>query len=500
MQSRSVLELAQAFNLTRHGVGAPDVKGVSVVSSETQPGDLYVALPGRQTHGARYAAEALSRGAAAVLTDPAGADLLAAAGVHTAVLVADHPRSLLGAVSSMIYDTASLPFPVIAATGTNGKTSVLTLANAILAQLGVDTAQSTTVERRIRAVSHPSALTTPEACDVHAFLSVAAEAHVGVAAVEVSAQALTNHRVDGVVFDVVGFTNLTHDHLDDYGTMERYFEAKRAAFDPQRARCAVINIADEWGRRLAASVAIPVVTIGADDADWRVEVLVEHPAGVEFRLTGPAHASITTSVPLVGAYMAENAALAIVMLLQLDYPLPALADAFARDGGIVVHLAGRTEVVSGVHGPTVLVDYAHTPNGIERMLEGVRRSTAGRIVVVLGADGDRDPTKRAAMGAAAARFADALVITDFNPRFEAPGPIRAALIAGALAESPDRELYEVADPVAAIHRAIELAHEGDTVVWAGPGPEQYHDVQGVKHPMSARDEARRALRDAGWSE
>jgi UDP-N-acetylmuramoyl-L-alanyl-D-glutamate--2,6-diaminopimelate ligase len=197
--------------------------------------------------------------------------------------------------------------------------------------------------------------------------------------------------------------------------------------------------------------------------------------------------------------MAANAALAVVMLVEAGHDLDLIGRAVAEHG-IDAYIPGRAERVSGERGPVVYIDYGHTPDAFRQTLDAIRRTTDGRIVMVFGADGDRDTTKRADMGAIAARGADSLVITDFHPRWEDPAAIRAALIAGARAAVPDREIHEIPDPRAAFRQALALAGEGDAVLYAGPGHEDYQEVAGVKHPYSARDDARLALQEAGWLE
>ncbi len=239
-------------------------------------------------------------------------------------------------------------------------------------------------------------------------------------------------------------------------------------------------------------------TIAGQNADWRMTVLEEHATYTRFALEGPEGRRLETTLPLLGWFMAANAALAIVMLVESGFDLDAIAHALDRDGGIDVYIPGRTERVSGDHGPTVYIDYGHTPDAFLNALDAIRRTTAGRVIMVFGADGDRDTTKRADMGAIAARGADAVVITDFHPRFEDPAAIRQALLDGARAAVPDAELYEVPDPRAAFRAALALAGDGDAVLYAGPGHEDYQEVAGVKLPYSARDDARQALREAGW--
>lgn len=501
--TRSLVSLAERFALQSDDELSGTYSGVAIASSAVEIGDLFVALPGAKSHGAQFAEQAIAAGAVAVLTDAAGAEL--AAGLGVPVLVTEDPRAALGPVSSWTYRTGSFADEhaasqsVFGVTGTNGKTSVVYILAALAEQLGMSVALSSTAERRVAEQIIASALTTPEANDVHALIAAAREREVRVVALEVSAQALSRHRVDGVLFDVVGYTNLSHDHLDDYASMLEYFEAKRELFTPERAKRGVVVLDGEWGERLVAESRIPVTTIALDGrpADWQVRVLEERADFTSFELVGNGQL-LHAQLPLLGAFSATNAALALVMLVESGVDLDRIAEVIDRDGGIQAFVPGRAERVSGERGPLVLIDYAHTPDAFQQLLSALRRVASGRIVMVFGADGDRDRSKRAEMGAIAARQADALVITDFHPRFEDAASIRAALIAGAQAAMPERHIDEIADPREAIRRAIALAEEGDIVVYAGPGHEDYHEVAGVKIPYSAREDARAALREAGW--
>ena len=476
-----------------------EVTGVVLNSGAVRPGDLYVGVPGRNAHGASFAAAARDGGAVAVLTDPAGVDLAAESGLP--LLVTPDARAALGEVAAWIHRTADNPATLFAVTGTNGKTSVVYLLYGILRQLGVVAGLTSTAERRIGDEAVTSSLTTPEASELHALLARMQEVDVRAVGIEVSAQALSRHRVDGLVFDVVGFTNLSHDHLDDYASMDLYFEAKRELFQPERSRRGVVTIDSDWGRRLVAESRIPVTTLSTDpevDADWRLQVLEETATYTSFVLEGPGGRRLETRVPLLGWYMAANAALAIVMLVESGYDLEQVAHVLERDGGIDAYIPGRAERISGERGPLVYIDYGHSPDAFLQSLGAIRRFTTGRVVMVFGADGDRDTTKRAEMGAIAARGADVVVITDFHPRWEDPAAIRAALIAGAREAVPDREVHEIADPREAFRAAVALVGEGDAILYAGPGHEDYHEVKGVKIPYSARDDAKQALREAGW--
>jgi UDP-N-acetylmuramoyl-L-alanyl-D-glutamate--2,6-diaminopimelate ligase len=498
--ARSLSQLVSEFGLEHSGDFADDsVSGISLSSSDVFPGDLYVGLPGRNVHGAAFATQAAEGGAVAVLTDAAGADLAASSGLP--VIVTTDPRAALGAVSAWIYRTLEDPPTLFAVTGTNGKTSVTYILDAILRQLGIVAGFSTTAERGIGELRIPSTLTTPEATAVHALLARMREAEVRSVIIEVSAQALSRHRVDGIVFDVVGFTNLTHDHLDDYGRMEDYFDAKRELFQPERARRGVVLVDGEWGVRLADEARIPVTTIATHEgipSDWSVTIVEETVDLTRFTIEGPDHRSLTTSIPILGRFMAENAALAIVMLVESGYDLEAIAHVLERDGGIDAFVPGRAERVSGDDGPRVYIDYGHSPDAFSSALEALRRVTTGRVIMVFGADGDRDTTKRADMASIAARLADVVVISDYNPRFEDAASIRAVLLEAAREAKPDVEIYEVPDPRLAFRQALSVAGENDVILQAGPGHEDYQEVAGEKIPYSARDEARLALQEYGW--
>ncbi|MFJ6654022.1 Mur ligase family protein [Microbacterium sp. NPDC091313] len=484
-----------------------EVRGITLATADLRPGEAFVAIRGAVRHGAEFAAQAAEAGAVAVVTDAAGAQL--AAGCGLPVLVVDDPRATLGDLSAWVYGTGpddDLPI-LLATTGTNGKTSVSHLLEGILGQLGVVTGLSSTAERHIAGEVIVSRLTTPEASEFHALLALMRERGVEAVAVEVSAQALSRHRVDGIVFDVAAFTNLTHDHLDDYADMREYFEAKLPLFLPDRSRRAVVSLDSPSGAEVVARAEVPVVTVAAPaiaadpaaaaSADWVVEIGEERRDGTAFTLRGPDGRSLSTVVPVIGRHMASNAGLAIVMLLEAGYSWERLAAAL--DGGrIDAYLPGRTQLVSGDRGPAVYVDFGHSPDAFEKTLAAIRRVTPGRLLMLVGADGDRDATKRHDMGRTAVEGSDVLVITDHHPRFEEPDGIRATLIEGARRARPDAEIHEFSPPERAIVEAIALVGEGDAILWAGPGHQDYRDIRGRRTPYSARELARRALRAAGW--
>ncbi|MEU1972349.1 UDP-N-acetylmuramoyl-L-alanyl-D-glutamate--2,6-diaminopimelate ligase [Microbacterium sp. NPDC019599] len=505
---RPLADLAARFARDVRGdVDGVALSGITLATADLRPGEAFVAIRGTNRHGAEFAHIAAEKGAVAIVTDADGADLAESAGLP--IVVVDDPRGLLGDLSAWVYGTApgdDLPL-LFGTTGTNGKTSVSHLLEGILGQLGVVTGLSSTAERHIAGEVIVSRLTTPEASEFHALLALMRERGVEAVAVEVSAQALSRHRVDGLLFDVAGFTNLSHDHLDDYADMREYFEAKLPLFRSDRSRRAVISLDSTPGLEVVERSEVPYVTVGtpaiaadpdaAASADWTVEILDERPNGTTFTLASKDGRSLTTVVPVIGRHMAANAGLAIVMILEGGYSWEALVAAL--DGGrIDAYLPGRTQLVSGDSGPAVYVDFGHSPDAFEKTLAAVRRVTPGTVVMLVGADGDRDATKRHDMGRTAVEGSDILVITDHHPRFEDPESIRATLIEGARRARPDAEIHEFSPPERAILEAIALVGDGDAILWAGPGHQDYRDIRGVRTPYSARELSRRGLAAAGW--
>ncbi|MFJ4252900.1 Mur ligase family protein [Microbacterium sp. NPDC090003] len=505
---RQLSELASRFARdTRGELEGVAVSGITLATADLRAGEAFVAIRGVNRHGAEFSAAAAEKGAVAIITDDDGAAIAESVGLP--ILIVDDPRAVLGDLSAWVYGTgADDPLPLLfATTGTNGKTSVSHLLAGILDQIDVVTGLSSTAERHIAGEVIVSRLTTPEASEFHALLALMREREVEAVAVEVSAQALSRHRVDGIHFDVAGFTNLSHDHLDDYADMEEYFEAKLPLFRPDRSKRGVICLDSPSGAIVVERAEIPVVTVGtpliaadpeaAAKADWVVTIDDERAAGTTFTLAGPA-GTLTTTVPVIGPHMAANAALAIVMLLEGGYAWERIAAALERDGGIRAYLPGRTQLVSGERGPAVFVDFGHSPDAFEKTLAAVRRVTPGRVVMLFGADGDRDASKRYDMARTAVQGSDILVVTDHHPRFEDPESIRATLVAGARKARPDAEIHEYSPPETAIIAAVSLVGDGDAILWAGPGHQDYRDIRGVRTPYSARELARRALRAAGW--
>ncbi len=472
-----------------------EVTGLSLSSARVFPGDLYAALPGARVHGATYAADAVAAGAVAVLTDGAGADLLEAqgSGPGVPVLVLEDPRSVLGDLAARLYGEPARALTLMAVTGTQGKTTTTRLLEGGLSTAGERAAVIGTVGTRIAGQDVQTSLTTPEAPDLHALFAVMVEQQVRACAMEVSSHALVMGRVAGVTFDVAGFLNLGRDHLDFHDDVEDYFAAKASLFTPERTRRGLTNVDDEHGRRLLEIATVPMVTFSPSGAaaDWRaVEVALE-PEGSTFTVLTPTGERIAGRVPLTGSFNVANALCAIALAGEAGLDPRLVADGIAHGGGV----PGRLERVDAGQDFLAVVDYAHKPDAVEAALAALRPLTAGRLVLVIGAGGDRDTGKRPVMGEIGARLADVLLVADDNPRSEDPAAIRAAILAGAATVTGGGEVHEVGDRRTAIRRAVALAGPGDTVVIAGKGHETGQEIAGTVHPFDDRVELLAALEE-----
>jgi UDP-N-acetylmuramoyl-L-alanyl-D-glutamate--2,6-diaminopimelate ligase len=426
--------------------GRVEVRDVQVDSRDCTPGSLFFALPGRQTHGATHAAQAVEHGAVAVV---------ATEEVRVNVPVVSVPssrlRALLAEASAAIVGHPELDVDLVGVTGTDGKTTVVSIVASLTRVLGWNGASVGTLTSE-RTTPAPPELFRTLARLVDGF---DASRPRSVIALEVSSHALDQGRVDGLRFAVAAFTNLGHDHLDYHGSPERYFEAKAALFSADHARRAVVWVDDPYGERLAAITTLAVAPVrrsdAADvDASWR---------GTVFTWRGRR-----VVTPLVGGYNVDDA----LMAMTIAATLGASDDTIATAMALVEGVPGRFEVVANGD-VVVVVDYAHTPEGLERLLGDVHELTpSGRVITVFGCGGDRDRAKRPAMGAAASRRSDVVVVTSDNPRGEPPAAIADAVLAGVVAGSDARLVLDRRD---AIGTALDEAHRGDVVVIAGKGHE-----------------------------
>ncbi|SDD19134.1 UDP-N-acetylmuramoyl-L-alanyl-D-glutamate--2,6-diaminopimelate ligase [Glycomyces harbinensis] len=460
------------------------VTGVSLAAGAVEPGDLFAALPGAKRHGAEFTAQAAERGAVALLTDARGAAL---AGDLLPVLVAEDPRSLTGEIAARVWGRPSEHLNLIGITGTNGKTSTAYLVEAALAHAGRTTGIIGTVETRIAGEAIKSERTTPEAPELQALLALAVERGVTEVVMEVSSHALALGRVEGCRFRAAGFTMFGTDHLDFHADLDDYFAAKARLFDG-RAKTEVLNVDDPRVAVLADGVNRSF-SLADPTADYYADGISGEGFTQAFHLTGP-NGGGEGRVNMPGRHNVANAVLAVALLEAVGLDTRTALDGVASCTGV----PGRMELVSGDAPVLGVVDYAHKPEAITAVLEALRESTPGRVIAVLGAGGDRDRSKRALMGAAAARAADLVIVTDDNPRTEDPARIRdevAAAVQGVPCRNiPGRE--------PAVREAAALAAPGDAIALLGKGHETVTET--AAGPVASDDRVllANALRDAGW--
>jgi UDP-N-acetylmuramoyl-L-alanyl-D-glutamate--2,6-diaminopimelate ligase len=446
------------------------VTNVTHDSRSVRTGSLFVAIPGEQHDGHDYVDRAVAAGAAAVVVER---DV----DVPSRIIVSD-ARAALPWAAAAVYGDPSQHLPVIGVTGTNGKTTVTHILEQIVVAAGETAAIVGTVGARIGSADHAVARTTPEASDLQQLLSGMVDAGVDVAAIEVSSHALSLHRVDAIRFRVAAFTNLMRDHLDFHGSMEEYFAAKASLFTTDRVEHGVIAIDDEWGRRIAAATEVPVTTVALDrDADVEASSVVESIAGSSFVISTKGR-QIPVELPIPGRFNVENALVAAAVAIELGVG----DEAIVRGLSTVGRIPGRFERIESGRGFGVVVDYAHTPDAIEAVVESALRMSEGRVIAIFGAGGNRDQEKRPAMGRAASR-ADLAILTSDNPRSEDPALIMAAVRSGIPAEVT---IIEEPDRRRAIRIALEEAGPGDLVLVLGKGHETGQEIAGAKEPFDDR--------------
>lgn len=469
----SLADLASACDAELRGDGTVLVTDVTHDSREAGPGILFAAVRGFTRDGHAYVGEAIEAGAAAVCVEDASV-----AGDHPALVVAS-VRDSLGVLAARVHGDPSRILRVVGVTGTNGKTTTTHMIESIATASGIQQALIGTVGARINGKPFPVARTTPEATDFQRLLASMAGVGVDVAAVEVSSHALTLGRVAATRFAIGAFTNLSQDHLDFHHDMEEYFQAKERLFD--QSDIGVVWVDDPAGDRIASEAKIPIVRVGIDsDADVRGVPVAVGIDGSTFDASGPGGgARVHLSLP--GRFNMANALVAAACANTLGIEWDTIADGIGRLGAI----PGRFEVVETRRDCTVVVDYAHTPEGVRTVVEAAREIAGdGRVIAVVGAGGDRDRDKRPLMGRAAAT-ADIAIITTDNPRSEDPDRIVTEVVAGAGSDARTE-----VDRRRAIRVALDEATAGDIVLILGKGHERTQEVGGILVPFDDREVAR----------
>jgi len=471
---------------------AVEITGLAYDSRAVRPGSLFFCVKGFQSDGHDFAAQAVARGAAALVVErPLGLGV-------PEVLVCS-ARAAMGPAAVRFYGDPSAELRVVGVTGTNGKTTTAFLLKALLeaADLG-SCGLLGTVKSVIGGVERSVSRTTPEAIDLQADFRAMLDGGDRSCAIEVSSHALELGRAEGIHFAAAIFTNLTQDHLDFHASMEDYFQAKRRLFDAHPG-VSVVNVGDQYGRRLAREIDRAVTFAVEGEADYRATDLRCDVEGCRFVLHTPA-GELEVALGMPGRFNVANALGALAAVHALGGDLDVLAGALERG----VSVPGRMEPVDEGQDFAVLVDYAHTPDSLENVLSAARELVRtgehgkGRVVCVFGAGGDRDRGKRPLMGAIGTRLADVLLITSDNPRSEDPDVIIAEILAGAtgvLGPAGAQPIATIPDRREAIFRAIAAATTGDVVVIAGKGHEQGQELaDGHKLPFDDVDVARDALR------
>ena len=483
---RTVEAVAAIANAELRGDAATVITGLTLSSKDVQEGDLFIALPGEKNHGADFVKDAISLGAVAVLTDVAGAAKVK--GVP--VIVSSNPRRAAGVISAWFYSEPMRDLYSVGVTGTNGKTTVTTLLHQIMSAAGRESGLIGTVETRIGEEVITSKRTTPESSDLQALSAVMRERHMRNLVMEVSSHAIALERIRGSHFAVVAFTNLSQDHLDFHKTMQAYFEAKAKLFSYEFADLAVINIDDSYGIKLAELTELPVMTVSRHDqsATWHYTSISKDYVGAHVAIRGSAGILIEGKVHLHGGYNFDNLLMAVAIATESGIDPIDIAAILPQLTGAV----GRLDAVRLGQNFTALVDYAHSPDAVTRVLETAREISDGRVIAVLGCGGDRDTSKRSLMGKALQDGADVAIYTSDNPRSEKADAILVQMTLGLEIHEPSAVIEDRAD---AIRAAVNEAQEGDVVLVLGKGHEKGQEINGTVHPFDDRVELARAIED-----
>ena len=463
-----------------------NVTGISQSSSEISTGDLFIALPGEKFHGAQFAADAIERGAVAVLTDLTGAAMV----TGVPVLVVENPRRAAGVISAWFYEEPMRDLYSVGVTGTNGKTTVTTLLHQIMQAAGRESGLIGTVETRIGSEVLLSKRTTPESAELQGLIATMRERHMRNLVMEVSSHAITLERIRGSHFAVVGFTNLSQDHLDFHKSMEEYFLAKAKLFTFEYADLAVINVDDLYGARLATMTELPIMTLSRTNtkATWHFASITRDYVGAAIAIRGSGGILIEGKTILQGGFNYDNLLMAVAIATESGIDPIDIAAILPQLTGAV----GRLEAVRLGQNFTALVDYAHSPDAVARVLETAHEITTGSVIAVLGCGGDRDASKRSLMGLALRDGADIAIYTSDNPRSEKPEDILVQMVLDIDVQAPNEV---ITDRKAAIRAAVNHAAAGDVVIVLGKGHEKGQEISGVIHPFDDRIELARAIED-----
>ena len=458
------------------------ISGVSINAQKVIPGDLFIAFAGANTHGISYLEQAISNGAVAVLSDKQ---------IVTSIpsFIYPNPREIVGSISAWLYGHPFKSLKAIGITGTNGKTTTANLVKQIWQLNSIKSGLIGTLGVEIADEKLESARTTPEADDLQAIAAAMVEQGCKNLAMEVSSHAIDQGRIKGAKYEVVAFSNLTQDHLDYHHSMENYFQAKANLFASEYAKGAVINIDDSYGMKLSKQVKIPVVTVSRKDsiADWYLAKAEIKNGMYQVVIKSKSGESLSENFALLGDYNLDNLLLAVAIVNFAGLSLDKIAPTISK----LQSVPGRLESVNAGQKFTALVDYAHTPDAVERVIATVKSVTHGKIIGVLGCGGDRDASKRSVMGQALFNGCDIAIFTSDNPRSESAEAILNQMTSGI--DLGKKGLVEI-DRKNAIDLAVKNAQNGDVVLLMGKGHESGQEVNSVVTPFDDRIELAESIR------
>lgn len=458
-----------------------EITGITDSSEKVQKGDLFVCIRGKHTDGNRYYSEAVQRGAAAVLLQQPGGN------AAVPVFSAKDTRRIYAMMCGRLAGNPAEKLRITGITGTNGKTTVSWLLRQVLQLNGRNCGLVGTVENRIGNEAEPAVHTTPEPAEWNRLLNRMLESECTDVVAEISSQAMDQQRMAGVHFSCAAFTNLSGEHLDYHGTVEAYYQAKRKLFDS--CECAVVGIDDPWGIRLAGEISCRKFTFSARSplADYSVCGAENQANGTVFRIRSPL-GEMAAYLPMFGEYNLSNGLCAVLCAVQTGIPLRQAVNALE----FVQPPRGRMEEVKNACGIRVFLDYAHTPDALEKALKALRKQCKGRLVCLFGCGGDRDRSKRPEMGRVASENCDLLIVTSDNPRTEEPEAIIREILPGIRPECPSRVIPDRAE---AIRAAVLEAEEEDWLLLAGKGHETVQTVGNGTYPFDERETVRRAMEE-----
>ena len=452
------------------------ISGVSINAQKVVPGDLFIAFAGANTHGISYLEQAISNGAVAVLSDKK---------IEASIpsFIHPKPREIVGAISAWLYGHPFESLKAVGITGTNGKTTTANLVKQIWQLNSIKSGLVGTLGVEIADEKLESARTTPEADDLQAIAAAMVEQGCKNLVMEVSSHAIDQGRIKGAKYEVVAFSNLTQDHLDYHLSMENYFQAKANLFATEYAKAAVINIDDSYGKKLSKQVKIPVVTVSRKDstADWYLAKAEIKNGLYQVEIKSKSGESLSENFALLGDFNLDNLLLAVAIVNSAGLSLDKIASTISK----LQSVPGRLESVNAGQKFTALVDYAHTPDAVERVIATVKSATSGKIIGVLGCGGDRDASKRSLMGQALFNGCDLAIFTSDNPRSESAEAILKQMTAGI--DLGKKGLVEI-DRKSAIDLAVKNAQSGDVVLLMGKGHESGQEVNSVVTPFDDRVE------------